>query len=118
MFIWGVAGLVTMAKSPHAVVTKRQTQPQPWLIHDWMEEKGPDLPQELCSPELCSLLWVSFPLLSFYPVLREAYKRPYNLVPSCFPTMATSDKRAKEIGQAGGLASTALPFMPEPCSGD
>ena len=47
MFIWGVAGLVTMAKSPHAVVTKRQTQPQPWLIHDWMEEKSPDLPQEI-----------------------------------------------------------------------
>ena len=67
VLIWGVVGLVTMAKSLHAMVTK----PQPWLIHEWMEEKDPNLPKELCS--LGFVLWVSFSLLSYYPVLRETY---------------------------------------------
>ena len=51
-----------------------QPQTQPWMILEWMEEKDPYLPKEL--KELCSLsfvLWVSFSLLSFYPVLREIY---------------------------------------------
>ena len=51
-----------------------QTQPQPWLIHEWMEEKDPNLPKELCS--LGFVLWVSFSLLSYYPVLRETYTPP------------------------------------------
>ena len=36
-----------------------------------MEEKDPNLPKELCS--LGFVLWVSFSLLSYYPVLRETY---------------------------------------------
>ena len=69
VLIWGVAGLVTMAQSSHAMATN----PNPnWLIHEWMEEKDPNLPKEFCS--LSFVLWVSFPLLSFYLVLRESYR--------------------------------------------
>ena len=50
VLIWGVVGLVTMAQSSHAMV-----QPQPWLIHEWMEEKDPNLPKELCSLSFVSL---------------------------------------------------------------
>ena len=39
-----------------------------------MEEKDPNLPKELCS--LGFVLWVSFSLLSYYPVLRETYTPP------------------------------------------
>ena len=40
-----------------------------------MEEKDQNLPKELCS--LGFVLWVSFSLLSYYPVLRETYNGPF-----------------------------------------
>ena len=81
VLIWGVAGFGYHGKI--IPCHGHQPQPQPWLIHEWMEEKDPNLPKELCS--LSFVLWVSFSLLSYYPVLRETYST--SAQSSCLPPL-------------------------------
>mgnify|MGYP001333165146 CR=1 FL=1 len=70
-----VPAIVASALARAASSSPRTNKPKPKPNHEWMEEKDPNLPKELCS--LGFVLWVSFSLLSYYPVLRETYKGGY-----------------------------------------